>query len=312
VEAWIDLDRGLVRQHVGSISTGGWALLIANGRQYTRFGMPADRDGPARDCLTSGITVSLVAPCTRSHEQPRTVGSATRDGRSLLVLDTDLTQTTKNLSATGTSRVWVDPKTGFPVASDMRSKARIGSQVVRHHATANETHEFVPASALPADFFTEDSVTAWATTAHTAGEKIREERQARRDQHPGTVLRTGSLSDGATWTLRETHDGTEQCLSLTIGDGAQSGGGSRCDGAASIDTRHLPLSTVTVVGHPAVTIVNAPRGTTAVKVTVHRGKRGPAVTVTSREPIATPNGKTAFVVELPASAHSNVSAKSSH
>jgi hypothetical protein len=309
VEAWIDLDRGLVRQEVGSPSEGGWALLIADGRQHVRFGTPADQDGPARDCLTEGITVSLVAPCTRSHERARTVGSSTRNGRSVLVLDTDLTQSTKKLSATGTSRVWVDTKTGLPVASDLRSKATVGTQVVRHHTTGSETHEFVPAGSLAEDFFTAESVTAWATAAHAASQRTREERQAQLDQ-PGTELRTGAVSDGATWTLGETHSGMEQCFSLTINDGAQIGGGKRCGSTSGFDTQHLPLSTITVVGHPAVTIVNAPRGTTAIKVTAHRGKNGAAVTVADRDAIVASNGIVAFVVELPEGAHANVSAKS--
>jgi hypothetical protein len=170
VETWIDLDRGLVRQQVGDGETrGSWALLISRGTQRVRYGNPAaDKDGPARDCLLTGIAASLVAPCTRSREAARTVAPTARDGRPMLVLRSDLAHSTKKISITGTGRIWVDPTTWFPVSLTSKAKATTRNDVVRVHTTATETHEFVAAESLPADFFTAASVTAWADHAYSS------------------------------------------------------------------------------------------------------------------------------------------------
>ncbi len=307
IEVWIDLDRGLVRQQVGNTTDGGgWAVLVADGRQYVRFGSPSDKDGPARDCLLNGTTALLVAPCTLSHQYPRTVETGTRDGHSVLMLDSDRSATFKDRSSIATNRVWVDAKTSFPVASELKTRTVVGKQDVRQHVTTTEAHEFVSANSLPVDFFTPESVTAWSTAAHAASEQAAETRRQRLNR-PGPVRGTGTLSDGSTWTVDERTDGIHPCFDITITSGLESGGGG-CAGATSFDRESLPRNTTALRGHPTVVMVTAPRDTTAIEVTA-RGNRTEAVHLTNRDPIKSSAGFVAFVVELPARTHADVSAK---
>ncbi len=149
VEAWIDVERGLVRTQQGTLDDGGSASLVADGVMHF---LPQSQgsDLAASRCATGGLAASLVATCATALPRTAKVVATTHDGHPAWELVDTFDRSSHGTTVTGTNRTWFDRASKLPVARDSTSTYRSKRGTTPLHMAATETHEFVPASRCPA------------------------------------------------------------------------------------------------------------------------------------------------------------------
>jgi hypothetical protein len=173
IESWVDTERDLVRQQV---RPPGVAYLIANGEQSEAIRTVSGQPSEARSCYGTSHAVAMMLGCPAqdpSLDVSQQVRTNRVNGRRVVVLvtKTQPTSASGGDAFRGTNRLYFDAKSFLPiratydftgsVAVGRDSHTKIIDQAIHRRSTFR--NDFTPASVLPADFFTQSSISAWAS-----------------------------------------------------------------------------------------------------------------------------------------------------
>lgn len=164
-EQWIDPRGNAVRMEwTYSPKTGGESrkqLIITTGEVR----VSRDPDGTLTDvdpkgfaCYGASVSVSAVLGCPLPTEDSSTrIETGAYEGRPVLVLIKAGTFSTSDTNEEFTERMYVDPESLLPIASEREGTLDYGEKVRERVVTTYE-HRFVEATALPEDYFDPRSI----------------------------------------------------------------------------------------------------------------------------------------------------------
>jgi hypothetical protein len=151
-EIWVDVGRDALRteatyEYVDGPTTSTTGLIADGVTWYD--GRPTSTVA----CWGTGAAVSVLLGCVHQPDgPPPAVEAGSWEGSPAIVLVTEAVREGSDSSETFTSRLYLDPATGLPLASES-SGTRFTNVTWETSATARYDHELVDPASVPADLF---------------------------------------------------------------------------------------------------------------------------------------------------------------